>query len=142
MRKSNSIILVTFICSIILICISCREEIIPPDNFAGNINEPLETNDQNSYIFILDAKKLNVDYRKEAYFSTFNTRISITIVDYTSGSIRFQIKDNQSYSRFSYYGNKNVELYTKLLNGFVPMFVELKTTDFTGKLKIQLRAAY
>ena len=125
-----------------LMSVSCREEIIIPDNFSGNVNEPLEANNFNSYTFLIDAKEVNVDYSKRPDFTSFTTRIIITINDYSSGSIRIRIKDNQSNDRFSYSGSKDEELYTELLEGFIPDLVEIKTTDFSGKLKIQLNAAY
>jgi len=113
-----------------------------PENIAGNVNEPLEVNHYNSYTFLLDAKKISVDYSRQADFTSLTSRISITISDYSSGSVKFQIRDNQLNSRFSYLGNKNVESYTEVLDGFVPISVELQAANFTGKLKIQLSSIY
>ena len=105
MNKFSPNIFLIFVSNIIFLSVSCRENIVLPDEFAGNVNEPLELNNFNSYTFLIDAKKISVKYKKQADFSSFYTQISISITDYSSGTFRFKIKDNQSVNRFSYFGN-------------------------------------
>ncbi|MEJ2493384.1 MAG: hypothetical protein P8Y79_03555 [Ignavibacteriaceae bacterium] len=142
MNKFFSNIFLILFGSIIFLCVSCREDIVLPDEFVGNVNEPLEQSNFNSYTFLIDAKKINVNYKKQADFSSFYTQISITITDYSSGTVRFKIKDNQSVNRFSYFGNTNEYNYKESLSGFVPYQIEIEAVDFSGKLKIQLNTAY
>lgn len=142
MQNFSSKFILFFILFIAFLLISCREEINSPDKFARNVNEPLEANNFNSYTFLIDADKISIDYDKKPDFTSFNTRILITISDYSSGTIRINVKDSQSENRFSYFGNNNEDFYTELLNGFIPYSIELATTNFTGKLKIQLSRAY
>ncbi|MCG6914349.1 hypothetical protein LJE86_10575 [bacterium BMS3Abin03] len=142
MNKFSPNIFLIFVISIIFLSVSCREDIVLPDEFAGNVNEPLELNNFNSYTFLIDAKKISVKYKKQADFSSFYTQISISITDYSSGTVRFKIKDNQSVNRFSYFGNTNEYNYKESLSGFVPYLIEIEADDFSGKLKIQLNTAY
>ena len=142
MNKFSPNIFLIFVISIIFLSVSCREDIVLPDEFAGNVNEPLELNNFNSYTFLIDAKKISVNYKKQADFSSFYTQISISITDYSSGTVRFKIKDNQSVNRFSYFGNTNEYNYKESLSGFVPYLIEIEADDFSGKLKIQLNTAY
>lgn len=142
MKKFSSTFFFVLIGYTLLCCISCREDIVPPDNFAGNVNEPLEKNNYNSYTFLIDASMVNVDYSKRPDFTTYASRIIITITDYSSGSIRIKVKDSQSVNRFSYLGNNEEEFYTELLNGFIPYSIEFTANNFTGKVKIQLSGVY
>lgn len=140
--KLSSTVLFVLIGFIIINCISCREDIVSPDNFAGNVNEPLETNKYNSYTFLIDANMVNLDHSELPDFTSYSSRIIISISDYSSGSINVSVRDNQSVRRFNYIGNNEVDLYSKLLNGFIPYAIEFTANNFTGKVKIQLSAVY
>ena len=135
-------IYIYFFVAVVLLSISCREDIIPPDNFATNVNEPILINESNSYSFVLNAQNISIDVVNNTNFNANTSRVSITIVDYTSGSVRIRIIDEQSNSRFSYYGNDEEDLFTEPLNGYVPASVGIRTVDFSGKLKIELHRTF
>ena len=135
-------IYIYFFITVILLFISCREDIIEPDNLATNINEPILVNESNTYSFVINARNISIDVVNNTNFSAHTSRVSITIVDYTSGSVRIRIIDEQSNSRFSYYGNDEEDLFTEPLNGYVPASVGIRTVDFSGKLKIELNRTF
>ncbi|MCH7964283.1 MAG: hypothetical protein IH852_10155 [Bacteroidetes bacterium] len=135
-------IYIYFFVTVILLFISCREDIIAPDNFATNVNEPILINESNSYSFVINAQNISINVINNTNFSANTSRISITIVDYSSGYVRVRIIDNQSNTRFSYFGNDDEDFFTQSLNGYVPASVGIKAVDFSGKLKIQLNRTF
>lgn len=135
-------IYIYFFITVILLFISCREDIIAPDNFATNVNQPILINESNSYSFVINAQNISIDVVNNINLNTHKSRVSITIVDYTSGSVRIRIIDEQSNSRFSYYGNDEEDLFTEPLNGFVPASIGIRAVDFSGKLKIELNKTF
>ncbi len=136
------IIYIYLFATVILLFISCREDIIAPDNFATNVNEPILINESNSYSFVINAQNISIDVINNTNFSANTSRISITIIDYSSGYVRVKIIDKQSNSRFSYFGNDDEDFFTESLNGYVPASVGIKTVDFSGKLKIELKKTF
>lgn len=128
--------------AVILLFISCREDIIAPDNFATNVNEPILLNESNSYSFVINAQNISIDVVNNTNFNTNTSRISITIVDYSSGYVSVRVIDKQSNSRFSYFGNDDEDFFTESLNGYVPAYVGIKAVDFSGKLKIELNRTF
>ncbi len=139
-RKINYFFL--FITILFLLFVSCRENIITPDNFAGNINEPILISDPNSYTFFINAENITIDVVNNALFSSTMSRITISIVNYSSGSVNVRVIDPQSVSRFNYFGSDDESLFTEELNGFVPQSVGIKTIGFSGKLKVELTKTF
>jgi hypothetical protein len=135
-------IYIYFFVTVILLFISCREDIIAPDNFATNVNEPILVNESNTYSFVINAQNISIDVVNNTNFNAHKSRVSITIVDYASGSVRIRIIDEQSNSRFSYYGNDEEDLFTEPLNGYVPASIGIRAVDFSGKLKIELNKTF
>ena len=135
-------IYIYFFVTVILLFISCREDIIAPDNFATNVNQPILINEFNSYSFVINAQNISIDVVNNTNFSAHTSRVSITIVDYSSGYISVRIIDEQTNSRFSYFGNDDEDFFTESLNGYVPASVGIKTVDFSGKLKIELNKTF
>jgi hypothetical protein len=127
---------VFFILCILIFFSSCREGVVEPGNFVGNINDPVQINDRNSYTFIINARAFSMNLSVPTSFNTSTSRISVTIAGYESGSVNVSIKDEQQTERFKYFINEDVTLYTYLLNGYVPETINISTEDFTGKLKI------
>jgi len=138
----RNLIYIYFIVNVILLFLSCREDIIAPDNFATNVNEPILVNESNTYSFVINAQNISIDVVNNIKLNAHKSRVSITIVDYISGSVRIRIIDEQSNSRFSYYGNDEEDLFTEPLNGFVPASVGIRAVDFSGKLKIELNKTF
>jgi len=135
-------IYIYFVVTVLLLFISCREDIIAPDNFATNVNEPILINESNSYSFVINAQNISIDVVYNTNFSANTSRISITIVDYASGHVNVRIIDKQSNNRFNYFGNDEEDFFTQSLNGYVPAFLGIKAVDFSGKLKIQLSRTF
>jgi hypothetical protein len=135
-------IYIYFFVTVILLFISCREDIIAPDNFATNVNEPILVNESNTYSFVINAQNISINVVNNTNFNAHKSRVSITIIDYTSGSVRIRIIDEQSNSRFSYYGNDEEDLFTEPLNGYVPASIGIRAVDFSGKLKIELNKTF
>jgi hypothetical protein len=135
-------IYIYFVVTVLLLFISCREDIIAPDNFATNVNEPIFINELNSYSFVINAQNISIDAVYNTNFSANTSRISITIVDYASGYVDVRIIDKQSNNRFNYFGNDEEDFFTQSLNGYVPAFLGIKAVDFSGKLKIQLSRTF
>ena len=135
-------IYIYFFVTVILLFISCREDIIAPDNFATNVNEPILINESNSYSFVINAQNISIDVVNNTNFNANTSRVSITIVEYSSGSVRIRIIEEQTKSRFTYFGNDEEDFFSESLNGYVPASVAIKTVDFSGKLKIELNRTF
>ena len=131
-----------FFAAFVLLSISCREDIIPPDTYATNINEPILINESNSFSFVLNAQNISIDVVNNTRFSANTSRVSITIVDYSSGYVSVRVIDRQTNNRFSYFGNDDENFFTESLNGYVPASVGIKAVDFSGKLKIELHRTF
>ena len=135
-------IYIYFFVTVILLFISCREDIIAPDNFATNVNEPILINESNSYSFVINAQNISIDVVNNTNFNANTSRVSITIVDYSSGYVSVKIIDKQTNNRFTYFGNDEEDFFTESLNGYVPASVGIRTVDFSGKLKIELNRTF
>ena len=135
-------IYIYFFAAFVLLSISCREDIIPPDTYATNVNEPILINESNSFSFVLNAQNISIDVVNNTRFSANTSRVSITIVDYSSGYVSVRIIDRQTNNRFSYFGNDDENFFTESLTGYVPASVGIKAVDFSGKLKIELHRTF
>lgn len=122
-----------------LFLFSCREEIIPPGNFVENVNEPVQINESNSYTFLLNADNFSMDLSVSAYFSSYRTRFNITLIDYESGYATVSVQDAEERSRFQYFIAEPVSYHSDLLDGYVPEKINIRTENFSGKLKIEFR---
>ncbi|UCH65736.1 MAG: hypothetical protein JSW63_00965 [Ignavibacterium sp.] len=121
---------------LILLTAACREDIIEPDTFVGTVNEPVQINRLNSYTFIIHAQNMSVNVINNTYIASFTSRISITIVDHSSGYVSINVIDREENSRFSYFGNEDENLFTESIIGYVPSRIGIRAVDFSGKLKI------
>ena len=131
-----------FLFFILIIVASCREDILNPDDFAGSINEPVQINSRNSYTFIINAKDLSRSITALASFNTTFTRVSVTLVDYKSGYANVTVKDLDEIERFRYFANEDVNLFTEVINGYLPNSINIRMQDLSGKLKVQLSRAF
>ena len=105
-----------FFSSIIVLILlnACREGILQPEELVSNPNEPVQINEQNRYSFLLNAVNLTIDVKNNARFSSLTSRISISIIDHSSGSINVSVSDRESVNRFNYSGNMDESLFTDL----------------------------
>ena len=131
-----------FIFSLIILLISCREDIIHPDEIAGNVNEPVQVNSRNSYTLVINAKNLSINISAFASFNTTLARISVTLIDHESGNVNVSVRDFNDVERFRYFVNNEVNLYTEVINGYLPNTINIQLQELTGKLKVQLSQAF
>ncbi|MGB5287083.1 MAG: hypothetical protein WBQ32_09840 [Ignavibacteriaceae bacterium] len=125
--------------SILIIFISCREEVIEPYNFVENVNEPVQINERNSYTFLLNAQDFSMNLSVPAYFSSFRTRFNVTLVDYESGYISIAVEDFDELERFRYFVAEDVSYHSDLLDGYVLKTINIRTENFSGKIKVEFR---
>ena len=131
-----------FIPCLLILVISCREDIIHPGEFAGNVNEPVQINSRNSYTFIINAKDLSMSVSTLASFNTTLTRISVTLIDYESGYVNVSVKDLNDVERFHYFADENVSLFTEVIGGYLPNSIDIRMQELSGKLRVQLSRAF
>lgn len=124
---------------VLLLCLSCREEIIPPDNLVENVNEPVQVKNHNSFVLLLNAEDFTMDLTVPPNFSSLRTRFNIKLIDYGSGYATVSVQDNTSRERFRYFASDEVTFDTELLDGYVPGSFQIRTTNFSGKLRIEFR---
>jgi len=124
---------------ILIISFSCREEIIEPDNLVGNINEPVQLRDRNSYTLLLNARSLTMNMSVPIYFSSSKTRFNVRLIDYESGYTNISVLDLSKIERFRYFIAEEVSYHTELLDGYVPTTIIIYTDNFSGKIKIEFR---
>jgi hypothetical protein len=124
---------------ILITSFSCREEIIEPDNLVGNINEPVQLRERNSYTFLLNARSLTMNMSVPIYFSSSKTRFNVRLIDYESGYANISVQDLSKIERFRYYIAEEVSYHTELLDGYVPTTISIYTDNFSGKIKIEFR---
>lgn len=132
----NKIILLLFI---LLFSFSCREEIIAPDDFVENVNDPVQIRNYNSYILLLNAENFTMDLTIPSIFSSIRTRFNITLIDYNSGYTSISVEDYNSIERFRYFIADEIAYHSELLDGYVPLHIQIRTYNFSGKLKIEFR---
>jgi len=118
---------------------ACREEIIEPDNFVENVNEPVQINERNSYIFLLNAQDFSMNLSVPASFNSYRTRFNVTLIDYESGYISITVKDYDQQERFRYFVAEEVSFHSDLLDGYVLKTINISTVNFSGKIKAEFR---
>ena len=122
-----------------MLSFSCREEIIEPDNIVGNINEPVQITERNSYALLLNARNLTMNLSVPLYFSAARTRFNISLIGYESGYTNISVQDISNIERFKYYIAEEVSYHTELLDGYVPTTIDINMENFSGKIKIEFR---
>ena len=142
MKRSVTYFFPLILVILLLIIISCREDIILPEDLATNINEPVQKNELDSYSFMLNAKNISINIANNVHFSSSTSIISVSINDYSSGSITVKIADSQMSNRFNYLGNDDERFYTESLIGFVPVSVSISSDNFTGNFQLELHSTF
>jgi len=125
-----------------MVSLSCREEIIQPENLVGNINEPVQITERNSYALLLNAKNLTMSLSVPLYFSSARTRFNVSLVGYESGYTNVVVQDISNLERFRYYIAEEVSYHTELLDGYIPSTINISTDNFSGKIKIEFRKIF
>jgi len=117
---------------------SCREEIIPPFNPAGNINEPVQEITADSYSFIINAEGISDSLIDRTFFSFNNSHLFLSLFAYLGGTVELTIYDRARNIIYNSTLNGNFPGSSLKLDGFVPDRVQIFFRNFTGKLTIQI----
>lgn len=123
-----------------LLFFSCRQEIVPPDNPAGNINEPQLTRTNFSYTFTINANKITETITDNTYLNTLRSRISVVINDHSSGSVEVIVKSNQNNIVYSELLDGDTNILRNEIEGQQPSVIIFSFINFTGKFKVTLTA--
>lgn len=138
MQKIKHKISVLLLSCIMVFISSCREEVISPGNPAGNINEPVLESYIDYYTFKINASNSTLSLTDFTYFNAATNYFSFTLLDHSSGNVDVAIwgKTNQKIydTRFS----RDFSKTTIIIEGNVPELINIRLTDFTGKLNLQL----
>lgn len=124
---------------LLIFFISCREGVIEPNVFVENVNDPVQLNERNSYTFLLNADSFTMDLTVFPFINSSRSRINVTIIDYQTGYAKVSIKDYDDRERYSYFAAEDIAYYSEIIDGYVPESVNIKTENFSGKMKIELR---
>lgn len=124
---------------LLLFLISCREGVIEPNVLVENINDPVQLNERNSYTFLLNADSFSMDLTVSPFINSSRSRINVTLIDYQTGYARVSIKDYNNRERYSYFAAEDISYHSEIIDGYVPEAVSIKTENFSGKIKIELR---
>ena len=127
-----------FFLSLMLLFISCRQEIVPPDNPAGNINEPQLTRTNFSYIFSINANKITENVVDNTFLNTSRSRIYPVINDHSSGSVEIIVQADQDNVLYSAVFDSDTNGSFTEIEGQQPRVIIFNFSDFTGKLKVTL----
>jgi hypothetical protein len=122
----------------IFIFTSCREDIIVPGNFAGNINEPIQENELNHYTFLINAQNLSSNFSANTNFNYSITKILITITDIEKGSVNIGIEDEIGTSLYNSFIQSNVQSQYRKISGAIPDKIYISFYNFTGKIRLSL----
>ncbi len=125
----------------LLLFISCREEIISPDNPIGNINEPLLTRTNNSYIFSINANNITATINDNTFLNTVRANIYSIIADYSSGNVQVQVKTGSNSVLYSQTFEGNTRGILGNINGSQPQVIAIDFRNFTGKFQVTLSRA-
>jgi hypothetical protein len=116
--------------------LSCREEIITPGNFAGNINEPLQFRELDYYNFLINCKDATFKVIDFPSFTTNQAKVSLQLDEYQSGSVYIKIVDTDTSIVYKILLNGNAEEKDVKLRGNIPDKIEMDFRYFTGNLKL------
>jgi hypothetical protein len=121
---------------IIITLTSCREEIIPPNNPTGNMNQPVKEVTLNSYSFLINAGDITYNLYDYVRFENSRAQVYLSIFDYNSGSVEISLIGKSKRVIYS----KKVESdlngeYFRITNE-IPDAVIINFKDFTGKFKL------
>jgi len=132
----SKLLLILF--SMLVLFISCRQEIVPPDNPAGNINEPQFSRTNFSYTFSINANRITETVVNNTYLNTFKSRIHTVISDHSSGSVEIIVQVNQNNILYSAVFDNDTNNTSTEIEGQQPRVIIFNFNNFTGKFKVTL----
>jgi hypothetical protein len=120
----------------ILLLPSCREEIIPPNNPTGNVNQPVKEVTLNSYSFLINAGEITYNLYDYIKFENSRAQVFISIVEYSSGSVEISLIGKSKRIIYSKRVESDINGEYSRINNEVPDAVIINFKDFTGKFKL------
>ncbi|QQS37288.1 MAG: hypothetical protein IPM56_04850 [Ignavibacteriales bacterium] len=133
----KKIILLVLICTAFILN-SCREEIVPPGNPAGNINEPVQESYIDYYTFKINASNITFSKIDYTYFNATTNYLSFSLLDHKSGHVDLEIWSRNNVIIYSTRFTKDFSRTIITIDGNVPELIRIKLNDFTGKVSIEL----
>ena len=138
MKKICYHLIYVFILFSLILFGSCREDIVPPNNPAGNINEPVQTRTNNSYTFVINANNISKSVSNYLSLYSTNMRLYTSVLDISSGSVQIFLLNSYNYAWYSRTIATEIQDNYVELTGNYPNQIQIKMNNFTGKLKVQL----
>lgn len=120
-----------------LLAVSCREEIIVPDNIPANINEPVQSRSDNTYSFSINAKG-NTSKIRDFIFSKLRVNIFLSVSNYNSGTVEINLIDDNERVFYSHIIDDNTEGITSYSQGYLSKAIGINFKNFTGNLVVQI----
>jgi hypothetical protein len=127
-----------FFILMMLFLTSCREEIIPPNNPSGNINQPVKEVTLNSYTLVLNAGNITYNLYDYVRFDNSRAQVYLSILDYSSGTVDVSLLGKSKKVIFSKMIDTGINGEIARLNNEVPDAVIMNFKNFTGKFKVTI----
>jgi hypothetical protein len=124
----------TVVC--LLLFSSCREEIVPPGNPAGNVNSPVREIFSNSYSFIINADDITYNLYDNVKFDNNRAQVYISVIDHTSGYVDITLMGKSKNIIFKTRAESDIQGEYSRISTEIPESVNLTFNGFTGKLKL------
>jgi hypothetical protein len=122
----------------VLFLSSCREEIIPPNNPAGNINQPVKEVTLNSYTLILNAGDITYNLYDYLSFDNSRAQVYLSIIDYNSGTVEVSLLGKSKRVIFSKRIDTEINGEIARIYNEIPDAVIINFKNFTGKFKVTI----
>lgn len=119
----------------LLLVNSCREEIIPPDNPSGNVNQPFIETFLNSYSFTLNAGEITYNIYEFIRFDQDKAQVFMSVLDHTSGYVEVYLYSKTKRVLFYQKGDTDIEGESIKIDGHIPETLIMNFFNFTGKLR-------
>jgi hypothetical protein len=127
-----------YLIPLLILLSGCREEIIPPGNTAGNVNEPVQQRTNNSYSFLINAENISSNVIDYPSLNAFRTRIFMNIRGESSGSVEITFYNDDRLRLYSFLMDDELKVVSNNYEGDSPDVVEIHFRNFTGNLEIKL----
>jgi hypothetical protein len=125
-------------CGTLLLFSSCREDIIPPGNEGGNINQPVRLKEGNSYTFILNADNISTTVMDYSGLNSIHTVLLLSVDKYKQGQATFNIYEYSDRLVYQKLMTSDVKQIAARLDDVSPDIIKINFIGFTGILKIQV----
>ncbi|MCS7052527.1 MAG: hypothetical protein NZM09_02195 [Ignavibacterium sp.] len=127
-----------FLILIIFLIVGCREDIIEPDNPAGNKNSPFRTEKENYFDVAINAEGLTTEMIFDTYFNSESNFITVYVNNRQNGLLQINIFSKENKLLFT---NRieigEVNIRQRISRG-IPAKLKLSFDNFTGKIRIVL----